>query len=178
MMPDPGAGTTAPLALRPLARTPANIAAVQAVLDAAPTYARLTSGAPPAADAGASVFDALPPGRAYEDKLVLAVCRGEACIGVVDLIRGYPSPGTAMLGLLLIAEAHQGRGAGRSAYEQVEQLARRWPEVRRLRIGVVEANARVLPFWQRMGFTPTGEVKPYAEGSVRSRVVVLERAWA
>lgn len=166
---------TAPLSLRPLARTAANIATVQAVIEAAPTYARLTTGAGPAPDAGASLFEALPPGKSYADKVVLAVCVGEACVGVVDLIRGYPSPESAMLGLLLIAESHHGRGVGRSAYEQVEHLARGWPGIERIRIGVVEANDRVMPFWRRMGFTPTGERKPYAEGTVSSRVVVLER---
>lgn len=162
--------------LRRVANTPESIAGVQAVIEAAPEYSLLTAGAEPQPCAAASIFEALPPGKRIEDKHVLTICLHEKPIGVVDLIRGFPSPGIATLGLLLLADRHQGKGLGESAYKLVEQLVRTWPEVRIVRIGVVETNAKVLPYWQRMGFRITGETKPYAAGSVASRVVVLERS--
>jgi RimJ/RimL family protein N-acetyltransferase len=145
------------------------------VVDAAPEYSRLTSGAHPEPNAAASIFEARPPGKTYEDKYVLAVCLDENPVGIVDLIRGYPLPGTAMLGLLILAERYQGAGLGRRAYMLVEQFVRTWPEVERVRIGVIETNAKVLPYWQQMGFKPTGETRPYAAGAVVSRVILLER---
>jgi GNAT superfamily N-acetyltransferase len=157
-------------------RTPETLASVQALVEGAPEYSRLTSGAEPESSAAASIFDALPPGKTYEAKYVLAVCLNDKQVGVVDLIRDFPIPSCAMLGLLLLSDRHQGSGLGRSTYMFVEQLVRTWPEVKRVRIGVVETNARVLPFWQRMGFKPTGETRPYSVGTVVSRVLVLEQS--
>ena len=162
--------------LRRVHPTTEAIKLVQAVIDAAPEYSMLTCGGPPAPDSAAAVFEALPPGRDYQDKFVFSVfCDGED-VGIVDLIRGYPSESRAMLGLLLISESRQGTGIGGEAYSLVEQVVRGWPEIRSIRIGVVETNSKVLPYWQRMGFVATGEVKPYVEGAVTSRVLALERA--
>jgi hypothetical protein len=44
-----------------------------------------------------------------------------------------------------------------------------------MRIGVVRVNEDVLPFWTRLGFRATGEVKPYRYGSVVSETLVLEK---
>jgi diamine N-acetyltransferase len=162
--------------VRRISKTPEEVASVQAVVEGAPEYSRLASGAEAEPSAAASIFEALPPGRTLEDKYVLAVCLDEEQVGVVDLIRGFPSPGTAMLGLLLISERHQRSGLGRSAYRLVEQLVSTWPEVHSVRIGVVETNAKVLPYWQRMGFKATGETKPCSVGGVASQVIVLERS--
>ena len=46
---------------------------------------------------------------------------------------------------------------------------------KRVRIGVVRTNEDVLPFWTGLGFTPTGEVKPYRYGPVVSEVLILEK---
>jgi hypothetical protein len=32
-----------------------------------------------------------------------------------------------------------------------------------------------MPFWSKLGFAPTGEVKPYRYGRVESHVTVLEK---
>ena len=164
------------ITLRRLSPTAEAIGLVQSVIDAAPEYSELTCGSPPAPDSATLIFEALPPGKDHRDKFVFAVYRDDQAVGVVDLVRGYPSPAKAMLGLLLIAESCQGCGIGRDAYYLVEQVARQWPEIRSVRIGVVEANSKVLPFWHRVGFMATGEAKPYADGSVISQVLVLERA--
>lgn len=164
------------ITLRRLSPTPASLALVQTVVDCAPEYSRLTCGASPAPDAAVTLFQALPPGKHFEDKHVFAVYRDAKAVGVIDLIRGYPSNPKATLGLLLITESCQGAGVGREAYFLIEQVVRQWPEIRSVRIGVVETNAKVLPFWLRMGFTATGETQPYTEGSVTSRVLTLERA--
>ena len=156
-------------------QSPETVAILQGVLAAAPAYSKFTSGVVPCEGSAASIFNALPPGKAREDKFVLGVYSGETCVGVIDLIRGYPDPETAMLGLLLIAESHHGLGIGRSAYAQAEAVVRTWSKVRRVRIGVVESNAHVLPFWLRLGFQLTGEIKPYQNGSVVSKVEILVR---
>ena len=69
-------------------QSPETVAMLQGVLAAAPTYSKLTSGVVPSEGSAASIFNALPPGKASEDKFVLGVYSGETCVGVIDLIRG------------------------------------------------------------------------------------------
>ena len=164
------------ITVRQLRSSPETLSMLQAVLEAAPTYSLLTSGELRSPGSAKTIFEALPPGKSSEDKFVLGIYEDRLCVGLLDLIRGYPNAYTAMIGLLLISESHHGRGIGRAAYAQLEALVCTWPLARSIRIGVVGSNARVLPFWQGLGFSPTGTVKPYLKGSVISTVVVLERA--
>ena len=55
--------TLGTVTVRRIAQTPQTVAAVQAIVEAAPEYSRLTSGAEPDPSGGASIFDALPPGK-------------------------------------------------------------------------------------------------------------------
>jgi RimJ/RimL family protein N-acetyltransferase len=94
-------------------------------------------------------------------------------IGCADVIRGYPTPDKAVIGLLLLAEPWQGHGFGRAFAALVEQAIAGWDAITRLRIGVALANSRALRFWQRLGYVETGEVKPADPGGFP--VAVLEK---
>jgi len=148
--------------------------ALQRVLEGAPTYAELVTGSPPGPADAQSTYTILPPGKGYEDKFVFGINLDGRMVGCADLIRGYPDPHTAHLGLLLIAEPFQRAGIGSAAYQAIEAYARAWgPDVTRMRIGVVRTNERVLPFWRKLGFAPTGEAKPYRYANVASETIVL-----
>ena len=41
--------------------------------------------------------------------------------------------------------------------------------------GYPDPAAEVIPFWTRLGFEPTGEVKPYRYGSVVSETLVFQK---
>ena len=71
--------------------------------------------------------------------------------------------------------AHRVTGVPPRAYALLEQYIRDWRTCDRVRIGVVRSNAEVIPFWTRLGFEPTGEVKPYRYGSVASETVVFQK---
>jgi GNAT superfamily N-acetyltransferase len=148
--------------------------ALQRVLEDASTYAERVTGAPPGPADAQSTYSALPEGKGYEDKFVFGVYEGEEMVGCADVIRDWPRAGTAHIGLLLIAERHHGRGHGRAAYHAIQQEVQTWG-ARRVRIGVVRTNEHVLPFWKKLGFAPTGEVKPYRYGPVVSEVLILEK---
>ncbi len=96
-------------------------------------------------------------------------------MGVIELVDGFPVPTTAMLGLLLIADTHRRRGIGTRAVRAVEDLVVSWGTCDRIRIGVVRTNAQALVFWEAVGYSATGEMRPYDEGAVRSEVVVMEK---
>ena len=86
-----------------------------------------------------------------EDKFVLAVLEGEELLGCVDLIRGYPTPDTAYLGLLLLKECRQGRGIGSQVVLQLMEMAANWG-CTNMRLGVIETNLPALYFWTKHGF--------------------------
>jgi RimJ/RimL family protein N-acetyltransferase len=162
--------------LRLLSGQPVEVADLQRVLEAAPTYTQRVTGQPVGPHDGLSVFTSLPAGKSASDKFVFGVVLGEQMVGCIDLIRAYPDAATAHVGLLLIAEPHQGRGLGATAYTLLEQHIVAWQSCTRVRLGVVRTNAAVLPFWHGLGFRATGEGKPYRDGEVESEVMVLTKA--
>lgn len=164
------------LTLRLLTGQSAEMAAMQCVLEAAPAYFQTVTGAPPGGAEAQSTFTALPEGKTYDDKFVWGFYSGEAMIGCADVIRGYPVRDKAVIGLLLLAEDWQGRGLGRAFAALVEQRIAAWPEVSRLRIGVVSSNAGALAFWRKQGYRETGEVK--ANPEFVADVIVLEKPLA
>lgn len=163
------------IALRLLTGERAEMQELQRVLEEAPTYSHRLTGGPPGRAEAQSLYTALPEGKSYDDKFVFGIYLGEAVIGCVDLIRGYPNAATAMLGLLLLSEKHQRRGAGRRAYALIEQFVQGWNGCDRVRIAVVRSNEDVLPFWTKLAFEPTGQVRPYRCGVVVSEHVALEK---
>jgi len=164
-----------PVSLRPLQGEPAEMAELQRVLEATPTYAQRITGVPPGRADAQSTYSILPEGKTYDDKFVFGIFLGGDMVGCADVIRGYPVPATAWLGLLLIAEPFQRRGIGRMAYREIEARMRAWGTCDRVRLGVVGTNASVAAFWRRLGFEPTGEVRPYRYGTVISETVVFEK---
>jgi hypothetical protein len=152
------------LRLRELKGEPAEMAALQAVLEAAPRYYEAVTGGPPGPAAAQSTFTALPPGRSYADKRVFGLYAGDAMIGVADVVRGWNSPEKSIIGLLLLATL-------------VLRAIAEWPEIATVRVAVVRSNPGALAFWRRLGFRETGEERPATPPFV-SDVVVLERPLA
>lgn len=152
------------------------MAELQQVLEAAPTYAQAVTGSSAGHADAQSIYTMLPEGKSYKDKFVFGVYQGESMVGCIDLIRGFPEPRTAHVGLLLIAEPYQAQGIGKAAYRLVESEVRAWSTCHTVRLGVVRTNIAVLPFWEGQGFVQTGEVKPYRYRTVASEVLVLAKA--
>nr|WP_279466044.1 GNAT family N-acetyltransferase [Aeromonas veronii] len=91
---------------------------------------------------------------------------------VIDLLRGYPNPDTAYLGLLLVGEPWQGSGRGQSLYLHACTLASSWGATR-LRLSVIASNESALSFWLRRGFT---ECYRRELAGYRAEAIVLERS--
>jgi RimJ/RimL family protein N-acetyltransferase len=155
-----------PLTLRLLTGQPAEMAALQGVLEDTPSYYQAVSGVPPGAAEAQSTMTALPPDKTYADKFVWGLYAGESMIGCADVIRGYPVREKAVIGLLLLAQPWQRRGLGRAFAALVEQAIGGWPEIERLRLGVAASNPGAQAFWRKLGYRETGEVKPPPAGFV------------
>lgn len=163
--------------LRLLTGQPCEMAALQHILEAAPTDAELVTGHPPGAAEAQSLFAALPPGMTSDSKYLYGFMTDvPQLVGCADLIRGWPTHSTALLGLLLLDQEHQGHGLGESAYQEVEAKVRRWPEIDMLRVSIVRSSAAVLPFWRDVGFVETGEVRPYVYDKLASESIILAKS--
>jgi len=158
-----------------------DIAALQALLESAPDYARRITGKDPQPSDAREVLTALPPGLEIGRKLAIGLwCeRTEALLGFADVLRGWPRPAVAHIGLLVVHGAHRGTGVGRALHDVVVEQGLAWGEIDTLRLGIVATNATVAePFWRSCGYAPTGEVKPYAAGTVTSSTAIWERSLA
>ncbi len=147
--------------LRLLTGQPCEMAALQRLLDNAPTYAEHANGHPSGAAGAQSLFSTVPPGVTHDNKYLYGfMIDGPAMVGCVDIIRGWPAPDTVLIALLLLDATHQDQGLDESAYHAVEEKVRRWPEIDTIQVCAVRSTDAALPFWLRMGFARTDEVHP------------------
>src|SRR5438105_478355 len=86
----------------------------------------MLTGEPPSPDSSADFFAAAPDGKAPEDMLKLGVF-GHAgkLIGLLDIARDHPAPGTWYLGLLLIDCTRSGPRGSRSTWREGRGRAQR-----------------------------------------------------
>ena len=142
-------------------------AAVQALVETDPGYALRISGHLPDPHEGLEILTSRPPGLAAEHKVVLGAFDDrdpDQLLAVIDLLRGWPEPGTVHVGLLQVRAASHGQGVGRRAHEQLLATVRGWPEVTALRAAIVETNAEVAArFWAAIGYRPTGAARPFPQ---------------
>ncbi len=149
--------------------------ALQRVLEDSSDYLYRVTGHPPGGADAQSTFTILPEGKSYDDKFVYGIYLAGRMVGCADVIRAYPTEETAVLGLLLVAEPYQRKGIGTAAYRLLENDIYAWAGIARVRIGVVRTNDQVLPFWKKLGFVETGEVKPYRYDKLVSETLILEK---
>ncbi|WP_410788842.1 GNAT family N-acetyltransferase [Kribbella sp. C-35] len=127
---------------------------LQELIESDPGYTERITGYPPGESDAQSLLMMRPEGLAEDAKIVLGAFAGRDLVAVVDLLRGFPNEHTAFIGLLEVHWNHQSRGYGRTTYELVQRYVETtWPEIRTMRLAVVDTNAQVATgFWQRQGF--------------------------
>jgi ribosomal protein S18 acetylase RimI-like enzyme len=146
---------TARLEARPAG--PGDVEALQALLESAPGYHRLTEGAPAGPTAAS---DLLADAEVDPDRLVLLLWPpgGATAAGVVDLQLHWPEPGAAHVRLLLLRDSLRGRGLGREIAAGMEEALRQ-DGFRALRLSVTVENGDARAFWERVGFAPVERLR-------------------
>jgi ribosomal protein S18 acetylase RimI-like enzyme len=154
-----------------------DVDALQELLESDPGYTERVTGYPPGPSDALSTLLMRPEGLDEESKVVFGGFEGGELVSVLDVLRGYPTRERAFLGLLVVRGDRQGEGLGRMTVEALAgAVAENWPEITRLRLAVVETNAHVAQgFWERLGFEPTGEEKPYRYDRLESTSRLWER---
>jgi ribosomal protein S18 acetylase RimI-like enzyme len=89
----------------------------------------------------------------------LAMESGKAC-GIVAAFLDDQNPQTAHVVSMWIAPTHRRLGTGRSLIEAVDVWARD-RRVKSLRLTVTSVNDAAIKFYKRIGFSMTGNIKPY-----------------
>ena len=162
--------------LREVAGDPEELAALQRIFESDEDFAVRVTGHPPGPADAQSTLMFVPEGKSPDDKAVFGVWAGDELVGILDLLLRYPDDETVYLGLLLIDRDRQGQGIGAAAVQALERdLLPRWPWARRLRLSVVRADDQVLGFWRRLGFTETGEVRPWRYDKLESEAILMDK---
>ncbi len=104
------------------------------------------------------IFEDLPTGKGYDDKIVLGVFDAEnGLIGVLDIIRNYVTEGEWTIGLMILDPKERGKGLGRNIHNALIK----WAEplgAKSFRIGVIEENSNGFAFWSAIGYRKIKEV--------------------
>lgn len=134
--------------------TRADVASLQAFLEANPGYTMLIEGRPVQPDAARAEFDDLPPatlGYRSVRHLLVRERAGAALDGWIQIVEDLLAPGVWHIGLFLVAEARHGSGLAQALHAALEAWAieggARW-----LRLGVAAINGRGARFWRRQGY--------------------------
>ncbi|MFF0338733.1 GNAT family N-acetyltransferase [Kribbella sp. NPDC004875] len=156
---------------------PGDVGALQDLIESDPGYTERVTGNPPGAADAQSLLMMRPEGLAQDAKVVLGAFAEEQLVAAVDLLRGFPNDRTAFIGLLEVHSRHQRRGYGGATYGLVQRYVESaWPEVRTMRLAVVDTNSDVATgFWLRQGFTPTGEERPYTYDKLETTARLYEK---
>lgn len=125
-----------------------------------PSYFQRLHGGPFQDKDVTDVFDQMPP--SVNEKEAWVAMDGEVPVGLVDFLVGYPEPGTAYIGFLLVRESRHGQGLGARLCRFVEETAR----CTKIVLAVLESNEPAFAFWGKMGFVATGEMRPFEGYSV------------
>jgi ribosomal protein S18 acetylase RimI-like enzyme len=151
-----------------------NRAALQDLFNATPNYYLSISGKLAAPDEAENEFVELPPNFPRADQFIFGFYIADELIGAAGMLRGFRTANQVMLGLLLIAEKHQGHGHGSHAYGELEKIMTTWPGIDTVRIGVIETNIEAFGFWHKMGFAENGERKPKYSPYIADIIVMVK----
>ncbi|MEF2979369.1 GNAT family N-acetyltransferase [Subtercola sp. YIM 133946] len=152
-----------------------DVEALQALLESAPQYAEQVTGYPPGPSDAVSSLIGRPEGLTDDQKYGFGLWVNGELVAFADVLRGYPTPDAAYIGLLIVRGDRQSSGFGSRLHAEVLREATGWPGIQKLRTGIIETNAASSErFWVRRGYRPTGEVRPYQYDKLRSSVALWE----
>jgi GNAT superfamily N-acetyltransferase len=139
-------------------------ARVEAFFRASAGYIRLERGTDPGPEVTDEFFTDAPPGCDPAQSLRLGLFDGERLIALAEAGFGFPEPGDAFLGLMIVIPAARGTGAGRRFLRHIEAAARA-RGARALYLAVLDANPRGRAFWEREGFVLALANRPVTLGT-------------
>lgn len=151
---------------------------MQKLYERNPHYFQTISGHDAEPDTARENLTNFPPGFNENQAVCLGAFINSELRGVIIGLPRFPTAKTAHIALLLVDLNAGRKGIGSALHDAFvhEVLDVNRVTVTTLRLAIVETNLKFAePFWLKMGYSRTGETKPYKEGSVESRVLIYTR---
>ncbi|MEP2029870.1 MAG: GNAT family N-acetyltransferase [Paracoccaceae bacterium] len=123
---------------------------------ASPDYWQTAEGSPPGPDKARAFFFDGPPGCNVDESHRLGLFIDDRLSGLAELSFGFPNPGDAYLGFMILGPWARNAGIGKVLLAHIERLARQ-SGADKLYLAVMTINARGRAFWEREGFSATGK---------------------
>ncbi|KEI01249.1 GNAT family N-acetyltransferase [Clostridium botulinum] len=120
-------------------------------------YYILHDGIIPSKQKVKEIFIALPPNKNYKDKFVLGVYKFDELVGIVDIVKNFPTMGEWMLGLIVIDPEERGNGLGKRVHKELVAWAKALG-AKSFRVGVIEENYKGIKFWSSLGYKKIKEI--------------------
>ena len=98
-----------------------------------------------------------PPGIDPSDKYYIGFYQKDTLIALMDLIDGYPEPGTAYIGFFMVNKAYQGQQLGTSIIRDTAAYLKAAGKTA-VRLGIDKGNPQSTHFWKKNGFFVIREV--------------------
>ena len=98
-----------------------------------------------------------PPGIDPSDKYYVGFYEGNTLVAVMDLIDGYPAPGTAFIGFFMMRKEFQGNQVG-SAIIQETAAYLKTLGMTAIQLGIDKGNPQSTHFWKKNGFVVKEEI--------------------
>lgn len=134
-----------------------DVPALQSLLECCRDFLELTHEAP-RPDAAHEFLENLPDGKTLEDKFVFGLYEDgtKELVGVIDIVRNWPTRDEWIIGTFLLEPTRRNTGLGARVHRDLEQWVR-GQGATGLRLVVQVQNPAGLRFWQRQGYTITGQ---------------------
>ena len=142
------------MSIRPLDPV-TDLSAVTQFYAEAPDYWELAEGKTPGASKAADFFTDGPPNCDPAQSYRLGLFLKDRLSGLAELSFGFPEPGNAYLGFMMLGPWARGQGHGQTLLSHVEELAKA-RQTGQLFLAVMASNPRGRAFWEREGFRDTG----------------------
>lgn len=131
---------------------------VKRLCDKCSDYYILSGGSLPTKEDIKAIFTDLPSNKDIKDKFVLGVYKSNELVGIIDIIRGYPTIREWTIGLLLLEPEERGKGLGFVIHEALVNWAKDLG-AKQFTVGVIQDNYRALKFWNSLGYKKIKEVR-------------------
>lgn len=147
---------------------------IQKLFEQTPQYFILTKGHSPQGNEAKQMLEEKPFGYSKLAKS-MGIYLQDKLIGYIDLVKAFPHPDSVTIGLLMISEPNQGKGLGRQSYYLLENLIKSWKKFNTVRIGILEVNSQVIPYWEKLNFQDTGKRLDFKENDISTKIMIFEK---
>lgn len=93
----------------------------------------------------------VPEEKTLEDKEVYFLYKGDKCVAILDILKGFPNEDVWYIGMFVVHRRERGKTYGKHIIEDLEMKAKE-QGIKEFRACTVEKNERGISFWKREGF--------------------------